>query len=105
MEQLAIDVFGPLPQSSLIAADNFTKWVEAYPLANQEAVTVAEVLVQKLVSRFGVPLILHSNQGRNLSVLSLQRCAACWGSPKPGPLPFIHNQTAWWNTPMKLKFC
>ena len=51
MERLAIDVVGPLPQNSqgnkyiLIAADYFTKWVEAYPLANQEAVTVAEVLV------------------------------------------------------------
>ena len=71
MERLAIDVLGPLPLSSrgnkyiLIAADYFTKWVEAYPLANQEAVTVAEVLIREFVSRFGVPLILHSDQGRN----------------------------------------
>ena len=69
MERLAIDVLGPLPQSSqdnkyiYIAADYFTKWVEAYPLANQEAVTVAEVLVREFVSRFGVLLILHSDQG------------------------------------------
>ena len=49
MEWLAIDILGPLLQSKqgnkyiLIAADYFTKWVEAYPLVNQEAVTVAEV--------------------------------------------------------------
>ena len=43
MEQLAIDILGPLPQSKqdnkyiMIAANYFIKWV------NQEAVTVAEV--------------------------------------------------------------
>ena len=49
MERFAIDVLGQLPVSSqenkyiLIAADYFTKWVKAYPRANQEAVTVTEV--------------------------------------------------------------
>ncbi|GFV00953.1 retrovirus-related Pol polyprotein from transposon 412 [Trichonephila clavipes] len=37
----------------------------AYPISNQEASTVAEVLVQHWISRFGVPLYLHSDQGRN----------------------------------------
>ncbi|GFS61527.1 retrovirus-related Pol polyprotein from transposon 412 [Trichonephila clavipes] len=43
----------------------FTKWPEAYPIPDQEASTVAEVLVQHWISRFGVPLQLHSDQGRN----------------------------------------
>ncbi|GFW16114.1 retrovirus-related Pol polyprotein from transposon 17.6 [Trichonephila clavipes] len=38
---------------------------EAYPIPDQEASTVAEVLVEHWISRFGVPLQLHSNQGRN----------------------------------------
>ena len=56
MERLAIDVLGPLPQSDegnrfiLIAADHFSKWVEAYALPNQEATTVAEVLVKEFVA-------------------------------------------------------
>ncbi|GFX92662.1 retrovirus-related Pol polyprotein from transposon 412 [Trichonephila clavipes] len=45
--------------------DYFTKWPEAYPVSDQEASTVAEVLVQHWISRFGVPLQLHSDQGRN----------------------------------------
>ncbi|GFT31358.1 hypothetical protein TNCV_608011 [Trichonephila clavipes] len=46
--------------------DYFTKWPEAYPISDQEASTVAEVLVQHWISRFRVPLQLHSDQGRNL---------------------------------------
>ena len=81
MEWLAIDVLGPLLQSKqgnkyiLIAANYFIKWVEAYPLVNQEAVTVAEVLIPEFISRFEVPLILHSDQGRNFeSAVSSEMC-------------------------------
>ncbi|GFX51118.1 retrovirus-related Pol polyprotein from transposon 412 [Trichonephila clavipes] len=45
--------------------DYFTKWPEAYPIPDQEASTVSEVLVQHWISRFGVPLQLHSDQRRN----------------------------------------
>ncbi|GFX79279.1 retrovirus-related Pol polyprotein from transposon 412 [Trichonephila clavipes] len=38
---------------------------EAYPIPNQEVSTVAEALVQHWISTFGVPLQLHSDQGRN----------------------------------------
>jgi len=59
----------------LIVADYFTKWVEAFPMANQEACTVAEILVREVVCRFGVPLLIHSDQGRNFeSVLFAEMC-------------------------------
>ncbi|GFY02228.1 retrovirus-related Pol polyprotein from transposon 412 [Trichonephila clavipes] len=45
--------------------DYFTKSPEAYPIPDQKASTVAEVLVQHWISRFRVPLQLHSDQGRN----------------------------------------
>ena len=88
MEQLAIDFLGHLPQSKqgnkymLIAADFFTKWMEAYPLVSQEAVTVAEVLIPEFISIFEVPLILHSDQGQDFesavsSEMCFQRCASC----------------------------
>ncbi|GFX07204.1 retrovirus-related Pol polyprotein from transposon 412 [Trichonephila clavipes] len=70
-ERIAFDSLGPLPRSSdgnnniLVVMDYFTKWPEAYPIPNQEASAVAEVLVQHWISRFGVPLQLHSDQGRN----------------------------------------
>jgi len=44
-------------------------------MANQEACTVAEILVREVVCHFGVPLLIHSNQGRNFqSVLFAEMC-------------------------------
>ena len=81
LERVALDILGPLPTSVrgnkyiLIVGDYFTKWVEAFPLENQKAETVAEVFVREFVSRFGVLLQLHSDQGRNFeSVLFSEMC-------------------------------
>ncbi|GFS93393.1 retrovirus-related Pol polyprotein from transposon 412 [Trichonephila clavipes] len=52
----------------------FTKWPEAYPISDQEALTVAEVLVQHWISRFGVPLQLHSDQRRNFDSCFARDC-------------------------------
>ena len=55
LERIAVDVLGPLPVSEkgnkylLIVGDYFTKWVEAYPLENQRAGVVAEVLVKEFI--------------------------------------------------------
>ena len=52
MERTAVDVLGPLPESEqgnkclLLMADYFTKWTEAFPMQNQEANTVAEIVVK-----------------------------------------------------------
>jgi hypothetical protein len=71
MERVQIDILGPLPLTTngnkyiLTMCDCFTKWVEAIPLPNQEASTVAKGFVNEFISRFGVPLIVHSDQGTN----------------------------------------
>jgi len=69
---VAVDIVGPLPESDgdgdnsyiLVVADYFTRWVEAFPLPNQEAITVANKLVDEVFLRLGVPEQLHSDQGR-----------------------------------------
>ena len=45
--------------------DYFTKWPEAYAIPNQEASRVADALVTNFFCCFGVPMELHSDQGRN----------------------------------------
>ena len=61
LERVALDILGPLPDSDrgnkyiLIIGDYFSKWTEAYAIPNQEATTVARVLVEEFVARFGIP--------------------------------------------------
>ena len=80
MEHIALDILGPLPLSEsgnqylLIVTDYFTKWPEVYPLPNQEATTVAKVLVNGMICRFGVPLEIHSDQGRNFESALFKVC-------------------------------
>ena len=70
MEEIAIDIMGPFPESErgnkyvLVVVDSFSKWMEAYPIPNIEARTVAERLVLEFVSRFGVPFQIKSDRGR-----------------------------------------
>lgn len=70
MEEIAIDLMGPLPESSkgnkyvLVVVDSFSRWMEAYPIPNMEAKTVAAVLVNEFISRFGVPMWIKSDQGK-----------------------------------------
>lgn len=69
MERIGIDITGPHPVSSkghrfiLTVIDHFSRWAEAYPIRNQEAVTVARVLTEQWISRFGCPKQLLTDQG------------------------------------------
>ena len=71
MDRVHIDILGPFPVSDngnryiLMLVDQFTKWLEAYPLPDQTAVTVARAVVDNFISRFGCPLVIHTDQGRN----------------------------------------
>ena len=69
-ERIAIDLTGPHPTSRsghvymLTIVDIFTKWAEAIPIRNKEAVTVARALMDVVISRFGVPMQILSDNGR-----------------------------------------
>ncbi|KAI3369367.1 hypothetical protein L3Q82_007468 [Scortum barcoo] len=71
MDRLHLDVLGPFPISSsgnkyiLVIMDQFTRWVEALPIPDQGAETMAKTLVNHFIACFGAPLELHTDQGRN----------------------------------------
>lgn len=47
--------------------DLFSKWVEAFQLVATDSETLASVLMDEVVCRYGVPHVLHSDQGENLN--------------------------------------
>jgi len=77
-ERVAIDLTGPHPTSKsghvyiLTVIDLFTKWAEAIPLRNKEAVTVARALLDVVFSRFGIPLQLLSDNGKEFDNIVLK---------------------------------
>jgi hypothetical protein len=70
-ERIVIDVAGLFPLSDqgnrylLITMDYFMKWLEAYAIPNQEALTIAEALVTNFFCHFSIPWELHSDHGHN----------------------------------------
>ena len=71
MDRVMMDILGPLswtPRGNtviLMLIDQFTKWIECYPLPDQSAEVVAKAIVEDFFSRFGVPREIHTDQGRN----------------------------------------
>ena len=70
-DRLATDILGPLPVTPrgnryiLGVTDYFTKWIEVFPVPNQTAETCANVILNEVICRYGCPLSIHSDQGRN----------------------------------------
>ncbi|KAL7408227.1 hypothetical protein ABVT39_020056 [Epinephelus coioides] len=72
----------------LVIQDYFTKWVEAFPLLDDKAVTVVEVLASEWVCHCGVPQILHSDQGIKFKSEVFQKTCTLFGIDKTRITPF-----------------
>ena len=72
LERVHIDILGPFTPSKkgnqyvLVIVDQFTKWLECFPLPRQGAEEVAKCIVDGFISRFGCSLEIHTDQGKIL---------------------------------------
>ena len=70
-ERIAVDVVGRFPRTNkgnrvlVVFVDHFTKWPEAFAVPNQEAKTIARLLVTEIISRYSIPRELLSDRGTN----------------------------------------
>ncbi|CAI5671940.1 unnamed protein product [Oreochromis niloticus] len=98
MERIAVYLMGPLNETErhnrfiLVVQDYFSKWVEAYPVPNEQAPTVAEKVVAEWVCRYGAPQSLHSDQGTNFESAVFQGMCELFGIKKTHTTPF-HPQS------------
>ena len=70
-DRVHLDILGPFCESAqgnryvLMIVDQFSRWVEMVPLRIQDAPTVARSFFETYAVRFGVPFVVHTDQGRN----------------------------------------
>ena len=65
----------------------FTKWADARPLPDQTAIRITAELV-KLFCTFGIPEILHSDQGRNFKSSIIESALDAFGVKKSHTTPY-----------------
>eukprot|EP00057_Strongylocentrotus_purpuratus_P018268 XP_011672742.1 PREDICTED: protein NYNRIN-like [Strongylocentrotus purpuratus] len=93
LERVAMDILGPLPETDrgnryvLVIGDYFSKWIESYALPNQEARTVARVVVEEFICRYGIPRELHTDQGRNFESNLMKEVCEMLGIKKTRTCP------------------
>ena len=68
--------------------DSFTKWVEAFPLRSKEAEPIAKILVEQVFSRFGIPLSILSDQGKEVDGRIMREVCHLFGIEKLRTTPY-----------------
>jgi len=63
----------------LTCVDRFSRWPEVIPLVDQEAVTVARAFYEGWIARFGTPLRVTTDQGRQFESQLFRQLSALYG--------------------------
>ena len=83
-ECVSIDVVGPLPESGgkkfvLSVMDQFTRWIELYPLMDDRAEEVADTLFEEWICRYGAPRSLMYDGGASFRSALFSRLLTRFG--------------------------
>ena len=79
-------------QCAIVFVDYLTKWPEVYPASDQLALTIANLFVQEVVCRHGVPAQLLSDRGKAFLSLLLREVCEILGVKKLNTTAY-HPQT------------
>ena len=98
LQRVAMDLLGPLDETErgnkyiLVVVDYLSKWVEGYPLKDMTATTCADVVTREFVCRYGFPLQVHSDQGRQFESALFQEVCRLMNVSKSRTTP-LHPQS------------
>ena len=85
-ETIAVDLMGPYPRTRrgnttlLVVTDLFTRWVEAFPLAEATSENIIRKLEEEVFHRFGYPCFILSDNDKRFIGVEMQEAAARWGA-------------------------
>ena len=85
---VSIDLVGPMPETSsgnkyvLTMQDCFTRWPIAVPVPNTDAETISHALFRNLLTVYGCPTKILSDQGSNLIAEAVQAVCRKWNIRK-----------------------
>ena len=75
-------------QNILVITDHFTKFAQAIPTKNQTARTTAEALFKNFVVHYGIPSVLHSDQGTQFESNIIQELCKLLNIKKTRTTPY-----------------
>ena len=72
----------------LVMVDCFSRWTEACPLPDKTAISVADAFFSNIVCRFGMPTVIHSDQGREFENKVMHELCILGGAHKTKTTPY-----------------
>ena len=72
----------------LAMVDCFSRWTQACPLSDKTAISVADAFFSNIVCRFGMPSVIHSDQGREFENKVMHELCILGDSHKTKTTPY-----------------
>jgi transposase InsO family protein len=100
MEVVAWDIMGPLPTSRtgnryvVVVIDMFSRWVEIGALKAASSEELVQFMWRQIISRYGPPVRIHSDQAPNLNAAVLKNLYDKWGIRKSNTVSYYPQGNA-----------
>lgn len=95
---LGVDLMGPFPRSTndntylLVFVDFYSRWIEMFPLRKATAEVVDQLLIKEILTRWGLPTYILSDQGPQCVSAIYEEICKKWNVIPRKLLHYTHKQ-------------